>query len=133
MRPPAASTNRRARVAMPDSRCRKLSAVRSPTSSARRRPDDLGDRLAGTAALAVALRATATCTAGLELAERLERDVEAGEHAVGLDEEDAAGPHDRRHGRVGRDVAAADVFLERAPDDVAVERRIERAQHVGCG
>ena len=38
MRPPAASTNRRARVAMPDSRCRKLSAVRSPTSSARAAP-----------------------------------------------------------------------------------------------
>ena len=38
MRPPAASTNRRARVAMPESRCRKLSAVRSPTSSARAVP-----------------------------------------------------------------------------------------------
>ena len=37
MRPAAASTNWRVRVAMPDSRCRKLSAVRSPTSSARAR------------------------------------------------------------------------------------------------
>ena len=38
MRPPAASTNRRVSVAMPERRCRKLSAVRSAVSSAAAAP-----------------------------------------------------------------------------------------------
>ena len=96
MRPPAASTNRRARVAMPESRCRKLSAVRSPISSARAEPRHLGDLVAGAAAVAVAAWRAVDTHAGLELPERLERDVEAGEHAVGLGEEHAARPQRRR-------------------------------------
>ena len=54
MRPPAASTNRRVSVAMPDSRCRKLSAVRSAVSIAPAEPRTLGDDVARRAAIAVA-------------------------------------------------------------------------------
>ena len=123
MRPPPASTNRRARVAIPESRCRKLSAVRSPTSSARADPRTTAISSPGRARIAVAL-VRLDADAGLELAERLERDVEPGQHAVGLDEEHAARLLRGRHGRVGGDVAVADVFVERAPHDVPIERGI---------
>ena len=106
MRPAAASTKRRARVAMPESRCRKLSAVRSAVSSAARGADDLGD-LRRPAAHASPSRVSAvTRTRGVELPEGLERDVEAGEHAVGAFTRKT--PRARDVGgdrRVGRDVA----------------------------
>ena len=55
MRPPAASTNRRVSVAMPERRCRKLSAVRSAVSISAAAPAHLGDDGAGLAAIAVAM------------------------------------------------------------------------------
>src|SRR5580693_5226401 len=61
----------------------------------------------------------------VELAEGLDRDVEAREHAIGLDDEHPAGLPVPRYRRFARHVAAADVFLERAADDVAVLRGIE--------
>src|SRR5437899_1524426 len=44
---------------------------------------------------------------GVERAKALERDIEAGDHAVGLGDERAAGPDDRRNRGVGRHVAPA--------------------------
>ena len=59
--------------------------------------------------------------AGLDLPERLEGDLEAGQHAIGFHEEHPAG-HLRRGDRcLGRDVAVAQVFIERAAHDVPVE------------
>jgi hypothetical protein len=40
----------------------------------------------------------------VELAKALERDVEAGDHAVGVGDERAAGPDDRRNGGLRRHV-----------------------------
>ena len=100
MRPPLASTKRRARVAMPDSRCRKLSAVRSPTSSARADCVDLRDDLAARGdGVAVASMRASMRDPGIELAERLERHLEAGQHTVRFDQEHAARLLRRRHRR----------------------------------
>ena len=60
----------------------------------------------------------------LEQAKRLAGDLEAGQHAVGLHQEHSAGLHPRRHGGVGGDVAVAHIFVERAADNLAIERGI---------
>ena len=132
MRPPAASTNRRVSVAMPDSRCRKLSAVRSAVSSAPRGPStsaiDVARRRSGRRR-----RADASNTHGrIELAERLARDVEAGDDAAALGEE-------RRRARAASAGTVASVVTspaptilgQRAPHEVAIERRVERRERHG--
>ena len=57
------------------------------------------------------------------LSKCFERDLQAGEDAIGLHQEDAARHRGRRDCRIGRDVAVADVLFERAAHDVAIERR----------
>jgi len=71
--------------------------------------------------------------AGIELAERLERDLEAGEDAVGLDQEHAAGSLRRQDRRRGGDVAVANILVERTADDVAIQPGIERLDHDAAG
>ena len=66
--------------------------------------------------------------AGIELTKRLGGDVDAGEHAWRLREDDAAGAQRPRHGRLRRDVAPAEVLGERAPDGLAIERRLQRLE-----
>ena len=91
--------------------------------------DHLGDLLARAAGVAIVLARPQTrhgpC-ASSHLSKRLEGDLQAGEDAVGLHQEDAASHRGRRDRRIGRDVAVADVLLERAAHDVAVEGWIER-------
>ena len=85
------------------------------------RADHLGDLLARRTAITVALP-DGDLDVGIEQPERLERDVEPGEDAVGLHQEDASRLLVVANGRLGRDVAAADVLREGAADDVAVLR-----------
>ena len=106
--------------------------------AAPRRTDDFGDFLACPAASPSCLCASKescglTVLAARDLAEGFERHVEPGDDAVGLDEEHAACALGRRDRRGRRDVAVSDVLVERAPDDVAIERRIERLDHDAAG
>ena len=59
------------------------------------------------------------------LSKCFEGDLQAGEDAIGLHQEDASSHRGRRDGRIGRDVAVADILFERAAHDVAVEGWIE--------
>src|SRR6266851_4883921 len=68
--------------------------------------------------------------ASVELSKRVQRDVESGEHTVRLHEKHAAGADRGRHRRRGRDVAAPDILLERAPDDVLVIGGFQSGQYV---
>ena len=88
--------------------------------------DDLGDLLAGAARIAVALQRR-RADGGIELPERLDGDVESRDDAIGFGEKDAARAQRRIDGRVGRDVAVADIFLQRAPHDVAILGGIKQA------
>ena len=109
--PAAASTKRRVSVAMPDSRCRKLSAVRSAVSIApprrglrrRRRPARTDRRRT----------ATRRTHGGIELPERLGRHVKAGDHARRLREDDAARARSSTDRRFRRDVAPSEIFGQR--------------------
>ena len=53
-------------------------------------------------------------------------DVEAGDDARRLRQDDAARAQLGRHDRLGRHVAPAEILGQRAADDLAIERRIER-------
>ena len=112
MRPAGGSTNWRVRVAMPDKRCRKLSAVRSPASRRGRGlhvgnvPRPRTHRRRDTA-MYVDL--------AIELKEHFERDVEAREHARRLGQERAA-----RAPRLG---TIASVVMSPAPRSSASARR----------
>ena len=66
----------------------------------------------------------------IELAEDLGGDVEPGDDARRLGQERAAAARLGRHGGVGGDVAPAEVLGQRAPDRLAVVRRIERAERL---
>jgi len=55
------------------------------------------------------------------LPKRFERDVDSGQHAVGLHQEHPARVLAGRDRCFSRDVASAEVFLERAPHDVAIQ------------
>ena len=119
MRPPAASTNRLAFVAMPDKCCKKLRAVRSPISSVLPRPTT--SPIVSPAAIRLAVFFLQRgLDSRLDLAESLDRHFEAGNHACGLRQEDAAGSLVGANRGTGCHVAPADVFGERAPDDVAI-------------
>ena len=50
-------------------------------------------------------------------------DAQAGEHAIGLDEHDAARLRIRRNHMLGREVAGADVFCERQVNDWETNQR----------
>ena len=108
---------------MPDRRCRKLSAVRSAISRAAGRADDSGDLVAGRAPVAVVLWKR-DLDSRIDLTERLDGDVEAGQHAVDLDEKHAARATVGGDGRLRRDVAGADVLVERPADDVTIVFRV---------
>ena len=95
-----------------------------------RRPLELADLLGRAATIAVLL-SKRDVDGRIELPKGLEGNVEAGKDAVGLDDEDPSRALIGAHRGVGRDVAAADVLLDRAPDDVAVLRRIQTF-HPGC-
>ena len=105
-----------------------MSAVRSAVSIDAAGPRTLGDDVAGLAAIAVRRAHGVKTHAGIELAERLGGDVEAGDDAGALGEDDAAGAQRRRDGRLGRHVAPAEILGERAPHDLAIERRDRAAR-----
>ena len=84
-----------------------------------RRPLELADLLGRAATIAVLLPER-DVDGRIQLPKSLERNVEAGKDAVGLDNEDPSRALIGAHRGIGRDVAAADVLLDRAPDDVAV-------------
>jgi len=69
---------------------------------------------------------------GRDLPERLKRDIEPGKHAVGLRQKHAFGAQGGNHNRVCGDISVADVLVKRAPDDVAIEGRVEPGHH-GAG
>ena len=66
----------------------------------------------------------------VELPEDFERHLEPGEDALALDQKRPARLHIRRNDRFGGDVAVADVFLERAAHEIAIQPRIERLHRV---
>ena len=127
MRPPAASTNRRAQRRDAGQPLQKVERGPLADQQRARRAADLGDLRRRAAQRSPSRLARDAPHAGLELPERLERDVEPGEHAVGFHQEHAA-----RASAPARTVASVvtspppHVFVERAADDVAVERRVER-------
>ena len=89
-----------------------------------RRTGDLGDLVAGTAPLAVLPADCKRRHSALvgHLSKHFGRDVKTCNHAVGFGDEHAARPGIGLDRRARRQVAAADVLLERPPDDVAVLR-----------
>ena len=131
MRLPDASTNRRVIVAMPDSRCRKFSATRSPRQQRARRSRHLGDDGAGLNRLSLD-GPRRDRRARIDQPEDRGRHVRAGEHERRLREQDAAAVCRRRHGGLGRHVTRADVFFERTADEVERASR-EPVPHHACG
>ena len=129
MRPPAASTNRRVSVAIPERRCRKLSAVRSAVSIAAAVPRSSATTSPGAQRSPSARCDCEPCSRRIELPERLGGDLEPGDHARatsrGSRRARAAAGGDRR---LGRDIAPAEILGERAADDLAVERRDRAAR-----
>ena len=127
MRPPLASTNRRVSVAIPERRCRKLSAVRSAVSIGAARPRSSATTSPGWQR-SPSCDAERNRAAGIELTKRLGGDVDPGEDAWRLREDDAPGAHVGSDGRIRRHVSPAEIFGERAPDGLAIERRLERLE-----
>ena len=120
IRPPDASTKRRVSVAMPDSRCRKLSATRSAVSSARAGPRTSPMTVPGSHAAPSSTRARQHGRRIDELEGR------GGDRQASDDERDFASstPWPRapaRHGGLRRDVARADVLGQRAADEIAID------------
>ena len=100
-----------------------------------RRSNNLGDLLAASTPVAVVLveRERRAVPFVRDLAEHLARDVKARDHAIGFDQEHTVRPLIGTDDRVGREVAAADVLLERATHDVLILRWSERFDHaIGC-
>ncbi len=60
----------------------------------------------------------------IELTEGLDGDIEPREHAIGLDQKDAARATAGGNRGVGRDVAGTQIFLERPAHDVTIVFRI---------
>jgi hypothetical protein len=84
-----------------------------------RQTDDVADLFTGGRTLAVG--SVEMCVnARLDLAKCGGRDLEAGEHTVGLDEERPARTLIQPHRGIGRDVAGAEVLFDRAAYDRAV-------------
>ena len=68
---------------------------------------------------------------GIELTERLGRDVEPRQDAGRLDDDRAVAADVAGHRGLGRDVAPPEILRERAADDLAIDRRIERFEGYG--
>jgi hypothetical protein len=68
---------------------------------------------------------------GIELAERLRRHVESRDDARGLCQDDAARALFGTDGRLGRDVSPSEILGQRAPYDLAVQRRLQRLERDG--
>jgi hypothetical protein len=66
--------------------------------------------------------------AGVQTGERLERDREAGDGQRRLRQEGAARAVARPHDGVRGGVSGSDVFVQRAPDQVAIEVRLRRCK-----
>ena len=128
MRPPAASTNRRVSVAMPDSRCRKLSAVRSAVSSAAADAAHFGDDVARRAALAVGACDCERRTAGSSCRNASTATSRPARRSRDLARNTPRARCRRIDRRLGRDVAPAEILGERAADDLAIERRDRAAR-----
>jgi hypothetical protein len=64
---------------------------------------------------------TSILTAGSSWKKRLERDIQPGQHAVGLDQEHTARPLLARDDRFGRDVAAAQVSSSARRHDLTID------------
>src|SRR5689334_17811004 len=126
--------NRDPTAAGVDETARSRRHAREPLQEVQRRPladeecsrgaDDLGNVVAGAARRAVT-DANIGTNPRLELPERLERDVDPRDHAVRLGEEYAARLELGRNRRLGRHVAVADVLLERAAHEVAIQGMIQ--------
>ena len=125
--PPLASTKRRVSVAIPDSRWRKFKAVRSAVNSAVAKPATVATPIARRAALAVAAVAIDRHVR-IQLPKGFGRDIQASQHARGLDDDHAPGVDLGRHNRFGRHVAPPQIFGERSPDDLMIECRIQRSK-----
>ena len=87
------------------------------------RADDFGNLFTGTSAVSVVLLQP-RLDIRIELTEGLDGDIEPCEHAVGLDQKDAARAKAGGDRRVGRDVAGTQVFFERPAHKVTVVFRI---------
>jgi hypothetical protein len=107
--------------------------ARQPLQEIERRPladeqrareaDDVGHVLADAAIVAVrAADRDREAGARLQPPKHLERDVHPRQDAVGFHQKDATRAKARRHHRVGGHVATAEIFVERPPDEIAVER-----------
>ena len=111
------------RVATPDSRHTRLSAVRSAASTGRARPRITRDLLAAFDAGCRPAHSTLDLERRVEQLERHQRRFEPGEHAGLARGDDRLDPRVVGHDRVGGDVAgAAEVFEQRGADD-----RLDRA------
>ena len=95
-----------------------------PHQESARAAAHLGDLFASGTAIAIVL-ADRDLHLRIELAQRLERHIQSGDDAIGLGKEHAARPIRQRNCRVRRDIARPDVFIERAPHDVAVLARMQ--------
>ncbi len=94
--------------------------------------EHLGDHVARVASFAVTASRDAA-NAGLELPERFACDIETGHHAWLPGDERAAAVRAARHNRSRGDIAGPDILGEGAPDDLFVQRAIERRDHRPCG
>ena len=107
-----------------------MSAVRSAVSISAGRAPDLGGHDARLAAIAVAIPER-DVHGGIELTEHLGRDIEPRQDAGRLDHDRAVAADVAGHRRLGRDVAPPEILRERATNDLAIDRRIERFERYG--
>ena len=131
MCPPRPRRTDGASVAMPDSRWRKLSAVRSPTSSVRADADDFRHDVSGMAGRAVAATGDlASGSSGRNHSNATSRPATT-QSAFTRNPPRASRGH--RLGRVRRDVAGVDILVHGPADDVLVVARIKRRQPRDAG
>ena len=90
-------------------------------------PDELPTARPGLRAIAIAIP-ECDVHRRVELPEHLGRYVEAGQHARCLDDDGAVAADLGADRRLGRDVAPPEILRERAPDNLPVDRRIERLE-----
>ena len=98
---------------MPDSRCKKLSAVRSRQEQRAHRANDFGDHRAGLHCSAVFDQQTNLNSMIDEIKNPVEQH-QTGDHAVLFGAEQPLAPGIRRDRRHGRQIAGADIFVQRS-------------------
>src|SRR5262249_1260547 len=96
-----------------------------PSDQRARRADHVRDLLATPAPLTVCSGGRHS-NGGIEQAKGFERDLKACEHTIGLDQKHPARLLARADPRLRRDVAGADILIERVPYNTAIHARIER-------